>query len=101
MTSMEKILFFRSGSIPLTLSEEKINYKRLQRIEAILNRRDLPDAPNYSDELLPELSKKQNSKFNNDFKIERESQNMNCTICVSYFDFKYTSFLNNELIGIG
>jgi hypothetical protein len=85
MSSMEKILFFRSGPVPLTLSEEKINYKRLQRIEAIINRKDLPDAPNYSDELLPELYKNQNSKSATSFKTERESQNMNCTICVRIF----------------
>jgi hypothetical protein len=80
MSSMEKVLFFRSGSIPLTLSEEKINYKRLQRIEAIVSRRDLPNAPNYSDEMLPELTKEKfKDRIDNK---EKETQNMSCTICV-------------------
>ena len=80
MSQMEKILFFRSGTIPLTLSEEKINYRRLQRIEAIISRKDLSNAPKYSDELLPELLSQDN--FSKKDLIEKDTQNMSCTICV-------------------
>lgn len=85
MSQMEKILFFRSGSVPLTLSEEKINYKRLQRIEAIQSRKELPNTAVCGEELLPELTKENlNSHLNklNIDKREKETQSINCTICV-------------------
>lgn len=57
----------------------------MQRIEAITNRKELSNALNFSEELLPELSSKENLNINKNNKTERDSQNMNCTICVSIF----------------